>query len=159
MCGSDLGIREKVLKKLRAIDAPYAEELADFCVKLEEAIKPRMVVLHGSVAKGLHGVWSDVDVVVVADFKQRFLDRVSELLELAPPSIPLEVLAYTPEEFESMFERFNPFVLDVVNYGIALVGEEELERFKARLADLKRKGLKRTKSGWRLPEALGVGRP
>jgi len=107
-----------------------------------------MIILHGSVARGLHGPWSDIDVIVVADFRESFLDRILRLLELAGPSLPVEPLGYTPEELERMLEQLNPLVLDALEFGVPLLGEEHFRALRRRLEELKHKGLQRDELGW-----------
>ena len=149
MCGGGAGLREAVLARLRALRAPHVEELANYCVRLEAALEPHMVVLHGSVARGLHGRWSDIDLLVVADFEEPFLDRLSRLLELAQPGLPVEPLGYTPEEFRAMLERLNPLALDALEFGIPLLGEECFAAYKRRFEEIKRsEGLRRHRLGW-----------
>lgn len=57
---------------------------------------------HGSTARGLHGKWRDIDLVVIADFNTPFIDRIGKLLELNETRAPIEPLGYTPKEFNAM---------------------------------------------------------
>ena len=148
MCEDHNRFREKILERLRALGAPHAEELVEFCMRVRDALAPHMIILHGSVARGLHGPWSDIDVIVVADFRESFLDRILRLLELAEPSLPVEPLGYTPEELERMLEQLNPLVLDALEFGVPLLGEERFRALRRRLEELKHEGLQRDELGW-----------
>jgi predicted nucleotidyltransferase len=44
--------------------------------------------------------WRDIDLAVVAETKPKFSDRIGEVLRLVQPRVGLNVLVYTPEEFE-----------------------------------------------------------
>ena len=79
-------------------------------------IRPRLVLLFGSRARGMHDELSDIDLIVVYDTDNRFLDRLEELYRLWDLPGAVDILAYTPEEFEEMKER-SGFVADAVEQG------------------------------------------
>jgi predicted nucleotidyltransferase len=57
-------------------------------------------------------------MVVVADFKEPFLDRIKLLLDLNDEiKLPLEPVGYTVDEFSKMFLEGNSFILEVVEKG------------------------------------------
>ena len=76
------------------------------------------VILHGSFARGRVHQGSDIDLVVVADFQERFLDRYGDLLydlyDLAPER-EIEALIYTPEELQRLTSR--PFIATALREG------------------------------------------
>lgn len=80
-------------------------------------LNPQLVILFGSFAKHDINEGSDVDILVVADFEEDFLDRMRVLMDLNRFKIPLEPVGYTPEEFEEMKRRRNPFILEVLETG------------------------------------------
>lgn len=62
-------------------------------------------ILFGSYARGEPSKHSDIDLILVKQTKQRFLDRYEGLLQdlfLALPGAPVDALVYTPDEFEAM---------------------------------------------------------
>ena len=65
-------------------------------------LSPQKIILFGSLAQEQTQLWSDIDLVVVADTTDRFLDRTKELLRLLQPTVGLDVLVYTPEEFDQL---------------------------------------------------------
>ncbi len=70
---SEDGRRRKERRNLIA----RAQELAD---QLEPGLGLRGFVVFGSVARGDFNVWSDIDVLVVADhLPERWLDRIDVL--------------------------------------------------------------------------------
>jgi len=56
----------------------------------------------GSVANGRIKQWSDLDIAVIKNTKKRFYDRIGEVLQLIRPHQPVDVLVYTPKEYEQM---------------------------------------------------------
>ena len=113
--------------KLRRVDLGRSEEIFEkidaYVERLAGELHPRCVILYGSFARGDISEGSDVDLVVVADFKESFLDRIKTLLDLNDEhGLPLEPVGYTPEEFRSMRERGNAFIEEVVRTGKVLHG-------------------------------------
>lgn len=87
-------------------------------------LKPHAVVLFGSFAKGEINEGSDVDIMVIADFKESFLDRIKVLLDLNEAvKLPLEPVGYSPEEFQGMNETGNRFIQEVLTTGKVLYGK------------------------------------
>jgi predicted nucleotidyltransferase len=63
-------------------------------------------VLFGSYARGSADAWSDVDLVVVMPTEKAFVERpfdLKEILDALPAAVDL--LVYTPEEFEADMRR------------------------------------------------------
>jgi predicted nucleotidyltransferase len=69
---------------------------------LIEHHNPQRISLFGSLASGEVDEWSDVDIVIVKETSLRFLDRIREVLELLHPRVGVDILVYTPEEFDRL---------------------------------------------------------
>lgn len=121
------------MRKLRRVHLGRREEvlgqLEVYLRRLAERLQPQAVVLFGSFARGEVNEGSDLDLLVVADFRQPFLERIGLLLELAAGlSLPLEPVGYRPEEVVAMWRAGNRFLYEVVRTGRLLQGSwpEEL---------------------------------
>lgn len=68
------------------------------------------------MARDDHDEDSDVDVIVVYNSDKKFLDRLAELYENWSLPRGVDILAYTPMEFEEMLEE-SSFIVDAVNTG------------------------------------------
>lgn len=113
--------------KLRRVDIERSEEVFEkvkkYTERVVEALKPHAVILFGSFARRDINEGSDVDLLVIADFKEPFLDRIRFLLDLNDGiGLPLEPVGYTPEEFRKMREEGNPFICEVLEHGEVLHG-------------------------------------
>lgn len=75
------------------------------------------IILFGSVARGEHDSGSDVDLIVIKETRQRFVERL-----VAVPDLPVEadVFVYTPEEFEHMKRIENPFLMSALEHARVL---------------------------------------
>jgi hypothetical protein len=110
LCRVDLDRSEEIFKKIDK----YVERVAS-------EFDPQCVILFGSFARGDISEASDVDLLVVADFKEGVLDRIKTLLDFNDDlGLPLEPVGYTPKEFEEMREKGNPFILDLLEKGKVL---------------------------------------
>lgn len=103
--------RRRLIARARA----YAE-------RLDGRIPLKATILVGSVARGDFNVWSDIDVLVVADeLPERTPDRGLLLMTDAPAGV--QPVGMTPSEFRSALERRNRMVVEAVESGIVLSGE------------------------------------
>jgi predicted nucleotidyltransferase len=64
--------------------------------------RPEKIILFGSFCSGDLSEWSDLDLVIVKETQAPFLDRIRQVLELLKPQVGLDVLVYTPDEFERL---------------------------------------------------------
>ena len=91
----------------------------------------RAAAVVGSVARGDFNVWSDVDVVVVADeLPDHPAERTGLLLSGAPPGV--QPVGFTPRELAAALARRNRILLELADRGVMLAGEPWL---RTRLAE------------------------
>lgn len=108
---------------------PPTEKLAaNEFKKIVEALKPyrpKKVILFGSFARGeAHGL-SDIDLIVIKETQKRFVERISEVLELCDTAIPIEPLVYTPAEIEQLLAEGNSFISQALREGRVLYDEAQ----------------------------------
>ncbi len=87
--------------------------------------QPQRVYVFGSYARGEHDSLSDLDLVIVKDTEQPFFERIREVLHCLEDSGPIDVLVYTPSEFEHMKEIHNAFVEVLLDEGICIYDAEK----------------------------------
>jgi predicted nucleotidyltransferase len=73
--------------------------------------QPEKVILFGSMAEGAVGDWSDIDLVIIKDTPQSFLQRLKEVALLCRVPVSVDYLVYTPDEFAQMAADNNPFIV------------------------------------------------
>ena len=110
--------------KLRRVDIERSREvirkIKDYTNEVVKRLRPHLIILFGSFATGDINEGSDIDILVVADFKENFLDRIRTLMDINTFKIPIEPVGYTPKEFQEMKEKKNPFILEVIEKGKVL---------------------------------------
>lgn len=79
-----------------------------------------MVTLFGSMARGNVGEWSDLDLLIVKETSDSFLERSREVAMLCRALVGVDYLVYTPDELDEMIERGNPFLLEALKEGRTL---------------------------------------
>ncbi len=78
--------------------------------------KPYKIILFGSITREDWDEYSDVDVIVVYETRKRFLDRLNDLYLSWDFPKAIDILAYTPAEFDEMVND-NCFIQDAVKTG------------------------------------------
>jgi uncharacterized protein len=98
----------------------------DYVERLSARVPVVAAAVVGSVARGDFNVWSDIDVVVVAEeLPPRAPDRSAMLAEDAPAGV--QAAGFTPEEFREALRRRNPLALEALDVGVVLRGLAFLE--------------------------------
>ena len=77
--------------------------------------QPKKIILFGSAVAGRIHEDSDADIVVVKDTDRNFYDRIGDVKSVIPYGIPIDVLVYTPQEFDKMInDEYGYFIKDEV---------------------------------------------
>jgi predicted nucleotidyltransferase len=89
---------------------------AEYCRALEQALdhiiarlsgmpEVEKVILFGSYAAGRRDLFTDLDLLVVMHSDKDFVTRTAELYPQLRAGVDMDLLVYTPEEFERMRQR------------------------------------------------------
>jgi predicted nucleotidyltransferase len=77
------------------------ELLRTISTMIAEAIRPEMIILFGSWARGERGDHSDIDILVIQESDLPRPQRYAQVRRLFwGMGVPMDILVYTPEEFE-----------------------------------------------------------
>jgi predicted nucleotidyltransferase len=87
-------------RRQRELDA----ELARIVRELPRLGVKRAIVF-GSFARGDVGGTSDLDMILVVDRHDRFVERCAAFYRALAPAVGVDLLVYTPEEVEAIRER------------------------------------------------------
>ena len=96
--------------------------------RLAEEYCPERIILFGSHARGDAGPDSDIDLLIVKETPERFIDRwatVQRILSDPKRSVPLETLVMTPQEVAYRLAIGDQFVSDIVTKGKVLYAAQQ----------------------------------
>jgi len=107
------------------------EQLVDaarrWAARLDPELEVRAVVVFGSVARGDFNVWSDLDVLVIADhLPLRWSERLALFGASRPPR--LSPLGWTTAELQRQLARGNPIAVEARDHGVVVAGSAEAAR-------------------------------
>ena len=97
--------------------------IGDILQKLVADYTPQRVILFGSYAYGNPRSDSDVDLLIIKETSDRFIDRwvtVRRILSDAKRSLPLDTLILTPQEVAHRLAIGDQFVAEVLERGEVL---------------------------------------
>ena len=85
----------------------------------------KKIIIFGSFARGDYHKGSDLDLVIVGEFKDRFIDRIGKIIALNNSDLEIEAMVYTEEEFQKMIQERRPFIEQVLEEGIVVYEKKE----------------------------------
>lgn len=92
-------------------------KLKELAQILQKKYKITKIIVFGSYVRGDLNEGSDIDLLIVGDFKEKFHKRSAGILNLT--DLPLEPFCYTKEEFREM-RKNNPFIKDIMKEGVTI---------------------------------------
>lgn len=105
--------------KLSRFDITKSREIyqrvIDFVTDITAKLPVTQVYLYGSLIKGDVNEGSDIDLLIVGNFKEPFFERIVTVMGFT--TLPIEPLVYTTQEFDEMQNRGNQLVLEVMEKG------------------------------------------
>ena len=101
-------IMKTIIKKRKQL---LEKELQRILTTLEDNYSPEKIILFGSLANNMIHEWSDIDLVIIKETDNRFLDRLHEVRLLTVPKVGVNFIIYTPSEINNMIKDGNYFLL------------------------------------------------
>jgi len=90
----------------------------DLIIEDLKKYEPEKIILFGSFARGEIDEYSDIDLVIIKNEKKPFIERLGEVIMYIRKELyPVDILVYTPDEFEEMKKNSNPFIEEVLKDG------------------------------------------
>jgi predicted nucleotidyltransferase len=94
--------QSKEFVRAQARRASLERELERWLPLLIAHEDPDKIILFGSYCNVPVSEWSDLDMVIIKETQARFLDRTRHILALLKPRVGIDVIVYTPQEFEQL---------------------------------------------------------
>jgi len=93
------------------------QELKRYIRLLTKHGSPEKLILFGTLAQGELHEWSDIDLVVVEETDLPFYQRLRKIRELIQPQVGLDIVVYTPEEFDQLQAKCPFFREEIIAKG------------------------------------------
>lgn len=88
-------------------------------IKKIKSLDVKKVILFGSSARGDINSKSDIDLLIVKESEMPFLSRLEEIYAAIEPTMAIDILVYTPKEFDEL-KGSSSFVSRAVEEGKVL---------------------------------------
>ncbi len=110
----------RVVEKQKIRILPTLADIGSSLRPIFKKHRVERVLVFGSYARGTQDQRSDLDMLIVKETNDRFLDRPMEFIEIfrVLQGIPVDLLVYTPEELQRNAER--PFVKKILREGVTI---------------------------------------
>ncbi|WP_258083975.1 nucleotidyltransferase domain-containing protein [Thermococcus thermotolerans] len=134
---------------MRSSELPYEGDVKKYVEALKGALRPKLVLLYGSLARGTFGLGSDVDILVISEnLPKNPNERLKLLYELDRTHAPIDAKAYTPEEVKRMLLKGHPLIMDALADGKVLYADEDYLREIMAMFKMAKKKFRRFERGW-----------
>ena len=111
LCRVNIKNSEKIYKRINI-------KLKKLSAKIKKKYRIHKIIVFGSYVRQDLNEGSDIDLIIVGDFKEKFHKRIMNILDLT--DLPIEPLCYTKEEFVKMIDANNRFIVDVLKEGVEI---------------------------------------
>lgn len=104
-------------------NAAIREVIEEIVRRLVKHYQPQKVILFGSYAHGEPDEDSDIDLLLIKETGERFVERMDTVRRLvtgAHPRIPFEPIVLTPNEVEQRLRAGDQFIAEIVEKGEVL---------------------------------------
>ena len=112
--------KRQIATRVKAADAPVLDRIIE---KIVSSYAPEKVILFGSYAYGDPDRDSDIDLLIVKETTERFIERwvtVHRILSGTHRALPLEPLVLTPQEIEGRLAVGDQFIAEILEKGTVL---------------------------------------
>jgi uncharacterized protein len=92
-------------EKRQAYREALAAALDDIVARLARHGAVERAILFGSYARGRNDLFTDLDLVIIMDSDEPFVTRTARMYAYLAPQVDVDLLVYTPSEFEAQRTR------------------------------------------------------
>lgn len=96
------------------------QQILEICQTIVEQFQPEKIILFGSYAYGQPDEWSDIDLLVVMNFKGRAMHLAMQLWQATKPELSVDFVVKSPNEIQWRYQQFDPLVRMAIDRGKVL---------------------------------------
>jgi predicted nucleotidyltransferase len=95
-------------------------DIKQYSKKIAKQFKPEKIILFGSAAKNRQQNNSDVDLMVIMEYKGRGVEQAFLIRKSIPATFPLDIIVRKPEQISKRLEAGDFFIEDIILEGVVL---------------------------------------
>lgn len=119
---------EEIIRKRVGLKRRVIEKVRNWAYNLKFK---STVILIGSYARGDFNLWSDIDILLIAETNKPVLERLSEIDYPAG----FEIIFIKPSEFKIQLRKREKYVLEAIKKGIFIRDDFKIKEYKKYLQD------------------------
>lgn len=85
--------------------------------QIVQGYQPEKIILFGSSARSAPRPESDIDLAVIKETKAKFPERLKQIARIAKTWEPVDILVYTPQEWQQALAKDNYFIKEISKTG------------------------------------------
>ncbi|MDB5319076.1 MAG: Nucleotidyltransferase domain protein [Phycisphaerales bacterium] len=116
-------------------------DILEFVDAVADKFRPQEIVRFGSYAYGITTADSDVDLLVITNYRGASVDKVVKIRTAVPRTFPMDLLVRSKSEIRRRISWNDFFLKEITEKGLVLydaddrrVGAQGLRRFRRRFA-------------------------
>jgi predicted nucleotidyltransferase len=114
----------KLIRKNSELCQKIARNLRKIIEESKEKLKPKLVILYGSIARGDWHKGSDIDLLVITELEHPNVAEATKALQTIVHGHPIEPHVYTIQEFDQLLTHGRMTALDALTEGIIIYAEK-----------------------------------
>ena len=95
-------------------------EIKKYTNKIADKFSPEKIILFGSAAKNKINENSDVDLLIIMDYKGRSVDQAFRIRKSIPSFFPLDLLVRNSEQVKDRIKKGDFFIKEILEEGVVL---------------------------------------
>jgi predicted nucleotidyltransferase len=108
------------IQKRRTILENELKRLTEIIIK---DYAPEKIILFGSLASGRIHDYSDIDLVIIKDTTERFIERIHKVHLMTSPNVAVNFIVYTPQEVKRLEAQNHYFIVqEILKKGKVIYG-------------------------------------
>jgi predicted nucleotidyltransferase len=93
------------------------EEIEKIVSDLIQNYNPQLILLFGSYTKEAYSENSDIDLLLIKETKKRPIWRRIDARKAIDTFLPMDIIVYTPKEFNQLRRNNSPFIREILSQG------------------------------------------
>ncbi|WP_457559353.1 nucleotidyltransferase domain-containing protein [Candidatus Harpocratesius sp.] len=120
-----------IQKSKKKIKQEILSKFHNFIFYIKNNYDVHAFILFGSQSRNEALFYSDYDLLIIGNFDTDYMQRTKKMVQHLPTDVAVDLFCYSVEEFESMMKLKRKHILDALDHGIPIFGEEFIKRYRS----------------------------